>query len=362
VTTEKDPLDQLREPFPKNVVGILPKPYKKDSPKGQCRDCGGFHGLPAAHLDFVGHAAVTDRLLSVDPEWTWEPMHRRIDPAVLQAALASGNPECVALVIKNSPPALDADGNLWIYLTVCGITRPGVGDGFSMKERIGDAIRNAAMRFGVALSLWTKDELESGYVESKPELSAPTPISAGTSTGLSAPLVNAAGGDIDSMDLRTLTMALEAAGLPLSGNTDAKRARLAEHRLSINGSSSNRAVAVAERNADPETGELPYDAAPAPPARPAAAASSARVYLNVPFKDKDAAKAAGAKWDKNAPQPGSDKSGRWYIPEGADPLPLMQWVEDETAVVGSDEVCTDCGKPATRIEESQPWCDDCVLF
>ena len=31
-----------------------------------------------------------------------------------------------------------------------------------MKERIGDAIRNAAMRFGVALDLWSKEELESG--------------------------------------------------------------------------------------------------------------------------------------------------------------------------------------------------------
>lgn len=132
--------DQLRAPFPKDVVGKLPKPYKRDSPKSQCRECGGYHGLPAAHLDYVGHAAVTDRLLSVDPEWSWEPMGR--------------TPEGL--------PALDRDGNLWILLTVNGHTRPGVGDGSSMKERIGDAIRNAAMRFGVALDLWSKEELESG--------------------------------------------------------------------------------------------------------------------------------------------------------------------------------------------------------
>jgi len=133
------PLAALRKPFPREAIGILPKPYKADSQKGQCNECGGYHGLPAVHLDFVGHAAVTDRLLSVDPAWTWEPL----------ALDATGL------------PALDRSGNLWIRLTVCGVTRLGVGDGKSMKEVIGDAIRNAAMRFGVALDLWTKDELES---------------------------------------------------------------------------------------------------------------------------------------------------------------------------------------------------------
>ena len=132
--------EQLRAPFPREVVGKLPKPYKRDSPRSQCRECGGCHGLPAAHLDYVGHAAVTDRLLSVDPEWSWEPMG--LTPEGL--------------------PALDREGNLWIRLTVNGHTRPGVGDGSSMKERIGDAIRNGAMRFGVALDLWSKEELESG--------------------------------------------------------------------------------------------------------------------------------------------------------------------------------------------------------
>lgn len=135
--------ERLRAPFPKDVVGKLPKPYKRDSAKGQCRECGGYHGLPAAHLDYVGHAAVTDRLLSVDPEWSWEPM------AVDEVGL----------------PALDRQGNLWIRLTIHGVTRIGVGDagnGKGPKEAVGDAIRNGAMRFGVALDLWSKEELESG--------------------------------------------------------------------------------------------------------------------------------------------------------------------------------------------------------
>ena len=108
----------LRKPFPRESIGILPKPYKADSLKGQCSVCNGYHGLPAVHLDYVGHAAVTDRLLTVDPAWTWEPM-----------ALTS-----------EGLPALDRAGNLWIRLTVCGVTRIGVGDGKSAKELIGDCL------------------------------------------------------------------------------------------------------------------------------------------------------------------------------------------------------------------------------
>ena len=107
----------LRKPFPPESVGKLPK--------------GGVM------LDNVGHAAVTDRLLTVDPNWSWEPF-------------ATG---------PDGLPAPDREGNLWIRLTVCGVTRIGVGDGKSAKERIGDALRNAAMRFGVALDLWAKENL-----------------------------------------------------------------------------------------------------------------------------------------------------------------------------------------------------------
>lgn len=109
----------LRKPFPPGVVGKLPK--------------GGMM------LDYVGHAAITDRLLEVDPAWSWEPL--ALTPEGL--------------------PQLDRVGNLWIRLTICGVTRIGVGDGKNAKELIGDALRNAAMRFGVALDLWSKDELES---------------------------------------------------------------------------------------------------------------------------------------------------------------------------------------------------------
>lgn len=143
VMTKKTGLELLREPFPAHQISKLPKPYKKDSPKGRCNECGGYHGLPAVHLDYVGHAALTERLLDADPNWTWEPL--AIGPDGL--------------------PVLDRDGGMWIKLTVCGVTRLGYGDaqgkhgGDAMKERIGDALRNAAMRFGAALDLWHKGDL-----------------------------------------------------------------------------------------------------------------------------------------------------------------------------------------------------------
>jgi len=143
----------LREPFPPAAIGKLPKPYRADSPRAQCRECGGYHGQPAAHLDYVGHAATTDRLLAVDPTWTWEPL--ALDDRGL--------------------PALDGKGNLWIRLTVAGVTRIGVGDGKSAKECIGDAIRNAAMRFGVALDLWAKEDLHAMDTE-RGTTPAPAPL------------------------------------------------------------------------------------------------------------------------------------------------------------------------------------------
>lgn len=163
--TEQKPdgLSQLREPFPANQISKLPKQMQRgDQDKGRCEKgsrysadgyyCGGWHAR-SIHLDYVGHAAITDRLLNVDPGWTWEPV-------------AFG---------QDGLPALDADGGLWIRLTVCGVTRLGYGDaqgktgGDAMKERIGDALRNAAMRFGAALDLWHKGDLHSGENEPPPE-------------------------------------------------------------------------------------------------------------------------------------------------------------------------------------------------
>jgi len=135
-------LADLRKPFPPNVVGKLPRVTQKDGAKSRCNECGGYLP-PHIHLDYVGHAEVTDRLLSVDPAWNWEPF---------------------ALDEHGLP--FVRGGRLWIKLTVLGVTRIGVGSVLEAKpdmekELISDAIRNAAMRFGVALDLWSKADLES---------------------------------------------------------------------------------------------------------------------------------------------------------------------------------------------------------
>jgi hypothetical protein len=85
------------------------------------------------------------------------------------------------------------NGNLWIRLTICGVTRIGVGDGKSLKECIGDAIRNAAMRFGMALDLWAKETLveferaatsgQIGAAAAKAEDFKPTPAPKYDETG-----------------------------------------------------------------------------------------------------------------------------------------------------------------------------------
>lgn len=123
----------LRAPFPPELIG-------KKSGGGRRPDA-----------DFVGHGAVTDRLLAIDAAWTWEP-----------AAWDGGEPAFVR-------DAQGAPVALWGHLTVCGVTRPGVGtvsgevqSGEPEKELIGDFLRNAAMRFGVALDLWIRGKGEGG--------------------------------------------------------------------------------------------------------------------------------------------------------------------------------------------------------
>ena len=161
---KKTGLELLREPFPENQISKLPKGTKAQNEcpaadKINCKICGGWHHPKVIHLDYVGHAALTDRLLDVDSEWFWEPM-----------------------ALKEGLPAFDAIGGLWIRLTICGMSRIGYGNAAAMgfrtvgdreKEVIGDALRNAAMRFGAALDLWHKGDL---HIEDAEPLSAtPTP-------------------------------------------------------------------------------------------------------------------------------------------------------------------------------------------
>lgn len=164
----KTGLELLRAPFPENQISKLPKPTRQQTElvkanfrEGiRCNECGAWHHKDVIHLDYVGHAAATDRLLDADPNWSWEPM----------------------ALDHNGLPKFDEIGGMWIKLTVCGVTRLGYGapaEGKkgpdAIKECIGDAIRNAGMRFGMALDLWHKgvlhaeEEQENTEEQNKPE-------------------------------------------------------------------------------------------------------------------------------------------------------------------------------------------------
>lgn len=141
--TTKNVWEELRKPFPTEAIGKMPR--------------GGIQ------LDYVGHAAVTDRLNTVvgPDNWNWEPI----------AYTEEGEPR---ITIRGQ------QARLWGRFTINGVTKPAVGTAQASKvelekELIGDLIRNGAMRFGVALELWSKDELEShvGHSENKTERTAP---------------------------------------------------------------------------------------------------------------------------------------------------------------------------------------------
>ncbi|MEU6925484.1 hypothetical protein [Streptomyces sp. NPDC046631] len=160
-------LAKMAAPFAPSQIAKLPKVTCKDCTRAQykvcdksdhrrqkCDECSSNMTSAHIHLDYVGHADLTGRLLEADPLWTWEPM------AFDQDGL----------------PKFDHNGGLWIRLTVAGHTRLGYGDSQgktgpnAVKEAIGDALRNAGMRFGAALDLWSKTDQDKAKAE-KEELS-----------------------------------------------------------------------------------------------------------------------------------------------------------------------------------------------
>jgi hypothetical protein len=95
-------------------------------------------------LDFVGHADVTKMLIEIDPEWTWEPVSFDAD----------GLP---AYRVENGMAHMAG------WMTILGVRRLGIGSVMHnkpdlLKELCSDFLRNASMRYGICLSLWTKQE------------------------------------------------------------------------------------------------------------------------------------------------------------------------------------------------------------
>lgn len=151
---QKEALSRLREPFPAEEILQRPEILCADCENQPSKVCRAHHlvrcsgcgqTVTVAHVDlaYVGHAEATERLLEVDPFWDWQPV----------------------AVDAHGLPLVDELGGLWIRLTVVGVTRLGYGSSGgkgrsanAVKELIGNAIRNAGMRFGMALDLWKKSD------------------------------------------------------------------------------------------------------------------------------------------------------------------------------------------------------------
>jgi len=141
-------------------------------------------------LDFVGHADVTKFLLETDPNWRWVPIEWK-----------DGRP---AIHIENGM------ATMWGELTVLGQARLGVGSVRADKpdldkELVSDFIRNAAMRFGFCLSLWTKQEWED--LDNNPK---PAPANKPVPKTASAPVTD---GFISNEQRQQLQAACAKAGI-----------------------------------------------------------------------------------------------------------------------------------------------------
>jgi len=115
-------LEQYAIPDPK-IVGTIPR-----------------NGI---NLAYVSHADITKILIEIDPTWNWQPV-----------AWDNGRP---AIHVENGT------ATMWATLTLLGKSLLGVGSVRADKqdldkELIGDFLRNASMRFGIALSLWSKQD------------------------------------------------------------------------------------------------------------------------------------------------------------------------------------------------------------
>jgi hypothetical protein len=125
----------LRAPFPPEQIGKLPKGKERD-PKSECGVCGGFHGQGMFHLDYIGHAWITERLNEFGGDWVMVP----------------------------GAPMMSDNDLVWMQgtLIVGGVSRHEVGCADPRKQEWpkllwSDTLTRCAMRHGIGLALWQKD-------------------------------------------------------------------------------------------------------------------------------------------------------------------------------------------------------------
>jgi hypothetical protein len=71
---------------PEGMVSQLPQPTKRDNPRGHCNECGQKHGLPAVHLNYMGHAEKLTHAGKTLATWKCAKASNRIDTKALAQA------------------------------------------------------------------------------------------------------------------------------------------------------------------------------------------------------------------------------------------------------------------------------------
>ena len=150
-------------------------------------------------LDFVGHADVTKMLIEIDPNWTWEPV-------------AFDDQGLPAYRVENGYAHMAG------WLTIHGIRRLGIGSVQHnkqdlLKELCSDFIRNAAMRFGICLALWTKQEWDDLGDKPAPATPVATPKAAPKPAAKKVVETNTPAGEITEEQRRQFIAACNKAGI-----------------------------------------------------------------------------------------------------------------------------------------------------
>lgn len=150
-------------------------------------------------LDFVGHADVTKMLIEIDPNWTWEPV-------------AFDDQGLPAYRVENGYAHMAG------WLTIHGIRRLGIGSVQHnkqdlLKELCSDFIRNAAMRFGICLALWTKQEWDDLGDKPAPATPVAAPKAAPKPAAKKVIETNTPAGEITEEQRRQFIAACQKAGI-----------------------------------------------------------------------------------------------------------------------------------------------------
>ena len=168
-------------------------------------------------LSYVGHAEITKALTEIDPQWTWQP----VIGADGMPAIRYQDGE---IPRRDKEPIKVRMATMWGQLTLNGVTRWAVGSVEAHKpdldkELVSDFLRNAAMRFGVALGLWMKNapsQLQQRVTTTQGETTITRPANAPSEKQLwlFKKLLKEAGKlppvNIDSMDKFEVSRGIEA--------------------------------------------------------------------------------------------------------------------------------------------------------